>query len=104
MNFTQSYQTITSKSIWNKTLVFLLFFIFAFAKGNAQILEPVKWTAKIEKKSGTNAVLIFDGTIEKENTWLICSNDQIVWVVGIRQDERFKIENSSNKILKIELQ
>jgi thiol:disulfide interchange protein len=66
MNFTQSYQKITSKSIWNKTIVFLLFFIFAFAKGNAQILEPVKWTAKIEKKSGTNAVLIFDGTIEKD--------------------------------------
>jgi thiol:disulfide interchange protein DsbD len=66
MNFTQSYQTITSKSVWNKTIVFLLFFIFAFAKGNAQILEPVKWTAKIEKKSGTNAILIFDGTIEKD--------------------------------------
>jgi thiol:disulfide interchange protein DsbD len=44
----------------------LLFFIFAFAKGNAQILEPVKWTAKIEKKSGSNAILIFDGTIEKD--------------------------------------
>jgi len=42
--------------------------------------------------------------IEKENTWLLCSNDQIVWIVGIRQDERFKIEKSSNKILKIELQ
>jgi thiol:disulfide interchange protein len=66
MNFTQSYQTITSKIVWNKTLVFLLFFIFAFAQGNAQILEPVKWTAKIEKKSGTNAVLIFDGIIEKD--------------------------------------
>ncbi|MRX41110.1 DUF255 domain-containing protein [Flavobacterium sp. LC2016-23] len=66
MNFNQSRQTITSKNGWNKTIVFLLFFIFAFAKGNAQILEPVKWTAKIEKKSGSNAVLIFDGTIEKE--------------------------------------
>ena len=42
--------------------------------------------------------------IEKENTWLLCSKDQIVWVVGIRQDDRFKIENPSNKILKIELQ
>ncbi|MGO4773280.1 tRNA lysidine(34) synthetase TilS [Flavobacterium sp. W22_SRS_FK3] len=42
--------------------------------------------------------------IEKENIWLLCSNDKIVWVVGIRQDERFKIENTSNKILKIELQ
>ncbi|MCD0466111.1 cytochrome c biogenesis protein CcdA [Flavobacterium sp. ENC] len=66
MNFTQSRQTITSKNGWNKSIVLLLFFIFAFAKGNAQILEPVKWTAKIEKKSGSNAVLIFDGTIEKE--------------------------------------
>ena len=42
--------------------------------------------------------------IEKENTWLLCSNDQIVWIVGIRQDERFKIEKTSNRILKIELQ
>jgi len=65
MNFTQSYQASISKSVWNKTIVFLLFFIFAFAKGNAQILEPVKWTSKIEKK-GNNAVLIFDGTIEKD--------------------------------------
>ena len=59
-------QTIISKNIWNKTFVFLMFFIFAFAKGNAQILEPVKWTAKIEKKSGSNAILIFDGIIEKD--------------------------------------
>ncbi|MDX6188600.1 cytochrome c biogenesis protein CcdA [Flavobacterium sp. Fl-318] len=66
MNSNQSYQTIISKNGWHKTIVFLLFFIFAFAKGNAQILEPVKWTAKIEKKSGSNAVLIFDGVIEKE--------------------------------------
>jgi tRNA(Ile)-lysidine synthase len=42
--------------------------------------------------------------IEKEKTWILWSADQIVWVVGIRQDERFKIENTTNKILKIELQ
>jgi thiol:disulfide interchange protein DsbD len=66
MNFTQSRQMIISKSVWNKTIVFLLFFIFAFAKGNAQILEPAKWTAKIEKKSNNHAVLIFDATIEKD--------------------------------------
>lgn len=41
--------------------------------------------------------------IEKENTWILCSNNQIVWVVGIRQDERFKIENSTENILKIAL-
>jgi tRNA(Ile)-lysidine synthase len=42
--------------------------------------------------------------IEKEKIWLLCSDNQIVWVVGIRQDERFKINNTTNKILKIELQ
>ncbi|RXM45973.1 tRNA lysidine(34) synthetase TilS [Flavobacterium sp. YO12] len=42
--------------------------------------------------------------IEKEQTWILCSDDKIVWVVGIRQDERFRIEKTSNKILKIELQ
>ncbi|TDO70434.1 thiol:disulfide interchange protein DsbD [Flavobacterium chryseum] len=66
MNFTQSRQTIISKSVWNKTIVLLLFFLFAFAKSNAQILEPAKWTAKIEKKSSNHAVLIFDATIEKD--------------------------------------
>ncbi|CAA9198310.1 Thiol:disulfide interchange protein DsbD [Flavobacterium bizetiae] len=64
MNFNQYHQTIMSKSVWNKIIIIFLF--FAFAKGNAQILEPVKWTSKIEKKSATNAVLIFDGTIEKD--------------------------------------
>lgn len=42
--------------------------------------------------------------LEKEKTWILCSDNQIVWVVGIRQDERFKIENATTKILKIELQ
>ena len=43
----------------NLVYIILIFvFFFAFAKGNAQILEPVKWTSKIEKK-GNNAVLIF---------------------------------------------
>ncbi|TDO94986.1 protein-disulfide reductase DsbD family protein [Flavobacterium sp. 245] len=66
MNFNQYRQAITLKNVWSKSLLFLLFFLFSFAKSNAQILEPVKWTSKIEKKAGNNAVLIFDGTIEKD--------------------------------------
>ncbi|WP_310379919.1 tRNA lysidine(34) synthetase TilS [Flavobacterium sp.] len=42
--------------------------------------------------------------IEKENTWILCSDNQIVWIIGIRQDERFKIDNTTKNILKIELQ
>ncbi len=42
--------------------------------------------------------------IEKENVWLLCSNNQIVWVIGMRQDERFRIENTTKNILKIQFE
>ena len=48
-----------------KKIIFSLLILLAFAKGNAQILDPVKWTTKIEKKSETNFVLIFNGDIEE---------------------------------------
>ena len=41
--------------------------------------------------------------LEKEKIWLLCSNDKIVWVIGLRQDERFKIKNTTKNIIKIEL-
>ncbi len=47
-----------------KKLVVLLFLFLAFAKGNAQMLNPVKWTTQIEKKSDGNYVLTFNGVIE----------------------------------------
>lgn len=65
MNFTQNPQISLSKNIWTKTILLFLLF-FAFTSVNAQMVEPVKWTSKIEKKSGNNAVVIFEGTIEKE--------------------------------------
>jgi tRNA(Ile)-lysidine synthase len=39
--------------------------------------------------------------LEKDNIWLLCSEDKIVWIVGKRQDERFKITANTTKILKI---
>ena len=42
--------------------------------------------------------------IEKEKVWILFSGNQIVWIVGIRQDERFKIEKTTKNILKIQLQ
>jgi thiol:disulfide interchange protein DsbD len=47
-----------------KKIIFSLLIFLAFAKGNAQILDPVKWTTKIEKKSETNYILVFNGVIE----------------------------------------
>ena len=38
---------------------------------------------------------------EKATTWLLCSDNQVVWIIGKRQDERFKITETTTKILKI---
>ena len=42
--------------------------------------------------------------VEKEATWLLCSANQVVWVVGMRQDERYKINSETKKILKIAIE
>ena len=39
--------------------------------------------------------------IEKENTWLLTSENHIVWVVGKRIDDRFKVTENTMRILKI---
>ena len=41
--------------------------------------------------------------IDKSNQWLLCSDNQIVWVIGKRQDERFKITEKTNHKLQIKL-
>ncbi len=41
--------------------------------------------------------------ISKENQWLLCSDGAIVWVMGRRADDRFKVTDKTNKIIKIEL-
>lgn len=42
--------------------------------------------------------------IEKQNTWVLVSNGNIVWVVGNRADDRFKVTDHTKTILKIEWQ
>ena len=41
--------------------------------------------------------------IEKSQVWLLCSNYQIIWVIGKRQDERFKVETNTNNIVQIRI-
>jgi tRNA(Ile)-lysidine synthase len=40
---------------------------------------------------------------DKINTWLLCSNNEIVWVINKRQDNRFVANNSTKNILKIKI-
>ncbi|UWX56580.1 tRNA lysidine(34) synthetase TilS [Maribacter litopenaei] len=39
----------------------------------------------------------------KAEQWLLCSNDQIVWVIGRRADDRFKVRDTTKEILSITL-
>jgi hypothetical protein len=47
-----------------KKILYILFLVFAFVKVQAQIINPVKWEASIEKKSNSEFVLSFKGAIE----------------------------------------
>ena len=41
--------------------------------------------------------------IDKEKVWLLCSGDDIVWVINRRQDERFKVTENTAQILRLVL-
>jgi tRNA(Ile)-lysidine synthase len=41
--------------------------------------------------------------IAKEKQWLLCSGNDVIWVVGKRADDRYKITKSTKKISKIVL-
>jgi len=40
---------------------------------------------------------------DKEKTWLLCSENEIIWIVGQRADHRFRVTENTTQILKIEL-
>lgn len=42
--------------------------------------------------------------IEKEQSLLLCSGKDIIWIVGKRADDRFKVTEKTSQILKIQLQ
>ena len=39
--------------------------------------------------------------LEKENSWVLTSNNEIVWVIGKRLDNRFRVTEKTSNILKI---
>ena len=41
--------------------------------------------------------------LDKESQWILCSGDDIVWIVGKRIDDRFKIDSKTKKVYIAEL-
>jgi tRNA(Ile)-lysidine synthase len=41
--------------------------------------------------------------VEKENVLILCSNDQVVWVLGMRADNRFISSKKTINFLKISI-
>jgi len=42
--------------------------------------------------------------LEKENVWLLESNDEIIWVVGLRTSDKYKITSQTETVYKVILQ
>ena len=40
---------------------------------------------------------------QKEKVWLLCSGRKVVWIMGYRLDERFRITPKTKTVLKIEI-
>lgn len=38
---------------------------------------------------------------EKENAWLLCSGNDVLWIVGERTDNRFRVESTTKQVLKV---
>jgi tRNA(Ile)-lysidine synthase len=39
---------------------------------------------------------------EKEHTWILCSGNEIVWIIGRRIDHRFRVTAETTELLRIE--
>jgi tRNA(Ile)-lysidine synthase len=39
--------------------------------------------------------------LEKENVWILANGEQIVWIIGYRLDDRYKITSQTKRIVKI---
>lgn len=59
---------------------------------------------KGKKKLGKYFKDIKLSLIEKEQVWILVSGANVVWVVGKRADDRFKVTENTTQILKIDVQ
>ncbi len=41
--------------------------------------------------------------LQKEHQWVLCTADRILWLVGERPDDRFKVQESTSRLMKVEV-
>jgi tRNA(Ile)-lysidine synthase len=68
----------------------------------ADYFQPFGMGGKSKKVSKLLKMKI--SLIEKENVWILWSGETVVWVLGIRQDDRFRVSDTTQNILKIQLE
>ena len=65
---------------------------------------PINWAIiNGETKTGVTTFFIDEkiSNTDKANIWLLTSNNKIVWVAGLRIDDRFKVTPATKTVLKI---
>lgn len=93
---TASKSTKTTVFLDKDTLVFPLEFR-RWKDGDVFYPAGMKGKKKLSKYFKDEKLSIVD----KEHVWLLTSDDKIVWVIGMRADERFKVKKQTKNILKV---
>lgn len=101
------FETVKNPSLHSKEIIFLdkneLNFPLKLRKWeNGDVFYPSGMIGKkkISKYFKDEKLSLID----KQNTWLLCNNnDSIIWIVGYRLDNRFIAKKESNSVLKISL-
>ena len=99
------FETVKNPSLHSKEIIFLdkneLEFPLKLRKWqNGDVFYPsgMQGKKKISKYFKDEKLSLID----KQNTWLLCNNnDSIIWIIGYRSDNRFITKKESNSVLKI---
>ena len=102
-----SFKRVNEKSIGNKQIIYvskeLLEFPLIVRKwGNGDYFYPagMQGKKKLSKYFKDEKLSL----LEKEQTWLLCNaKNEIIWVIGKRQDNRFLVQDTSKEIVKVSI-
>jgi tRNA(Ile)-lysidine synthase len=100
-----TFEEVTLQKIQNKNTIYvskesLKFPLIVRKWQNGDYFHPIGMIGK--KKLSKYFKDEKSSLLEKNNTWLLCNADNaIIWIVGMRKDNRFQTEKTSKTCLKI---